>query len=344
MVGRVGIHDVAVAAGVSTTTVSHALSGRGKVSPVTRDRVRRIASDLGYAPNRIATALRRRRTDVLGFVSDEIATTPFAGRIVLGAQDAAAELSMTLMVVNSNGDPEVARLQTDVLIAQQVDALLFATMFHRSVRLPAAVTGLPVVMVNCVDERGEAPSIGPDERLTAVHATRLLVEAGHREIAHLTIETPGFGRDGREAGYRAVMAEAGLPAHVVRVPEPANALAGREAFRRLLAEHPATTAVFCFNDPMAMGVYQGAGERDLRIPEHLSVVGVDNLELIADELRPGLTTLALPHYEMGRWAVQEAVRRTEDVEAPSEHVLLPCPLVLRGSVGRPRGAAIGGSL
>ena len=90
---RVGIVDVAAAAGVSVTTVSHALNGRGQVNPETRARVERVAAELGYSPNRIATALRNQRSGIIGFVSDEIATTPFAGRILLGAQDASAEVT-----------------------------------------------------------------------------------------------------------------------------------------------------------------------------------------------------------------------------------------------------------
>ncbi|WP_375401378.1 LacI family DNA-binding transcriptional regulator [uncultured Amnibacterium sp.] len=335
MTDRVRIHDVAAVAGVSTTTVSHALSGRGKVSPGTRDRVRRVASDLGYAPNRIATALRRRRTGVIGFVSDEIATTPFAGRIVLGAQDAAAEIGLTLMVVNSNRDLEVERRQVDVLKSQQVDALLMAAMFHRSVRVPAGATGLPVVLVNGVDESGERPSIVPDEHLAAYSATRLLLTAGHRRVTHVTLDAPGIGVDRRLAGYTAAMAGWGLPTHVVRVPQPADARSGRVSFERALGERPDLTAVFCFNDPMAMGVYQGAAERGLRIPEDVSIVGVDNLEIIADQLRPGLTTMALPHYEMGRWAVQEAARRVDEGSSPAQHVQLPCPMVVRESVTGP---------
>ena len=193
MTGRVGIRDVAREAGVSVTTVSHALSGRGKVSLETRDRVERIARDLGYAPNRVATALRRRRTDVLGFVSDEVATTPFAGRMVLGAQDAAALAGKTLMVVNSNRDPAVEARQIEVLRAQQVDGLLYATMFHRVVTAPVA-PGTPVVLVNAIDPWAAVTSIAPDEYRLGVDAARLLIDAGHRRIVHLTIHEPYGGR------------------------------------------------------------------------------------------------------------------------------------------------------
>lgn len=331
---RVGIHDVARAAGVSTTTVSHALNGRGKVSAATRQRVQRIAQDLGYEPNRVATALRSRRTGILGFVSDEIATTPFAGRIVLGAQDAAAALGVTLMVVNSNRHPEIEDRQIEVLRAQQVDGLLYATMFHRTVTVPPNLGRTPVVLVNAETGDPSVPSIAPDEYGVGVAATRLLLDAGHRRIAHLTIDEPGFGADGRIAGYREALRDAGLEQHVVRVPGPADAAAGREALRRALIQDREITAVFVFNDLMGMGVYQVAAEQGLRVPDSLSIVGVDNLELIAGQLLPGLTTFELPHYEMGRWAVGEAIRRLDDPPAPAAPVLSSCPLIARQSVCR----------
>lgn len=334
--GRIGIQHVAQAAGVSATTVSHALNGRGKVSPVTRARVERIALELGYEANRIASALRRRRSDVLGFVSDEIASTPFAGRIVLGAQDAAAAAGMTLMMVNSNRRPEVERRQIEVLHAQQVDGLIYATMFHRPVAAPAPVAGRPVVLVNAVDEAAAVPSVAPDEYGVGVAATRLLVEAGHSRIAHLTIAVGGLGVDGRIAGYRAVMEAEGLHPHVVPVGATADAAAGRLALERALEQDPGVSAAFVFNDPMAMGVYQAAAARGRSVPGDLSVVSVDNLELIAGQLDPGLTTFELPHYEMGQWAVEQAVRRIQVPSLPLETVRMPCVVVVRRSLGAPR--------
>ncbi len=111
---------------------------------------------------------------------------------------------------------------------------------------------------------------------------------------------------------------------------------GLQAGRALLDLDDRPTAIFCFNDRMAMGVYHAAAERGLRIPDDLSVVGFDNQELIADGLRPGLTTVALPHYEMGAWAVENLIRRIENPESEVEQVRLPCPLVSRGSVAAPR--------
>ncbi len=333
----IGIEDVAREAGVSITTVSHALNNRGHVSERTREKVREVAERLGYAPNRIASALRSQRSHILGFVSDDIATTPFAGRVVLGAQDAAAERDQLLVVVNSNHDASIEAKQISALVAQQVDAVVFARMFHRDIDLPAALRGVPTVLVDTVDRGGVIRSVVPDEEQIARLATRTLWDAGHRRIAHLTVTTPGPGADGRASGYRDFMVESGGEPVVVAVSERGNAEAGREAFAEVLRRREQRpTAVFSFNDQMAMGVYQAAFYSGVSIPDQLSVVGVDDFEPIAAEMLPGLTTVALPHYEMGRWAVDAALAMLDGDEGDGPvQTLLPGRLVLRDSVAAP---------
>jgi len=331
---RVGIFDVAAAAGVSVTTVSHALSGKGKVSPRTRANVQQIATDLGYAPNRIASALRRQRSGIVGFVSDEVATTPFAGRMLLGAQDATAEFDQLLMVVNSNRDPLVEARQIDVLLSQQVESIVYATMYHHEITLPTRLNGVPTVVINAVDSNSNIPSIVPDEFGIGATATRRLLEAGHSHIAHITVSDPAPGAVGRIAGYEQTMREWGKSPLVVRVPTPADSRAGRDGLEIALNSDPELSGVFCFNDALAMGVYQQAANRSLRIPDDLSVVAVDNLELIAAQIQPGLTTVALPHYEMGRWGIETLARLGEQGPASRQPIRerFACVLVERGSV------------
>lgn len=334
---RVGITDVASAAGVSITTVSHALSGQGKVSDRTRQRVMDVAAELGYAPNRLASGLRSKRTGVIGLVSDEVATTPFAGRIVLGAQEAASDRGWLIVVVNSGHDRLIEQRQLETLLAQQVDAIVYATMFHRPSTLPEALRSIPTVLVNTHDERVDASWIVPDSLRIGTDATRHLIEHGHERIAHLTIEQPGLARDGRVDGYRSAMEEHGLEPIIVSTPEGATAIGGREAAEQLFGRHPDVTGAFCFNDQMAMGLYQVAALRGVQVPGDLSVVGVDDLDLVAEALLPGLTTIALPHYEMGRWAIDQVERLLEREEPPAVvHERYRCKLVERDSVARLR--------
>lgn len=334
---RVGITDVAAAAGVSITTVSHALSGQGKVNDRTRQRVVDVAAELGYAPNRLASGLRSKRTGIIGLVSDEVATTPFAGRIVLGAQEAASDRGWLIVVVNSGNDRLIEQRQVDTLLALQVDAIVYATMYHRLSSLPAALRAIPAVLVNTRDEGFDTSWVVPDSFNIGKDATRHLIDHGHERIAHLTIAQPGLGRDSRVAGYRAAMEEHGLAPIIVSTTEGATADGGREAAEQLFDRHADVTAAFCFNDQMAMGLYQTAAQHGVKVPDDLSVVGVDNLELVAGALLPGLTTIALPHYEMGRWAIDQVERLLEHEDPPPVvHERYRCEIVERDSVARRR--------
>ncbi len=330
----VGIGDVARAASVSITTVSHALSGRGQVAAKTRERILKVADELGYSPNRLASGLRSRRSNILGFVSDDIATTPFATRVVLGAQDAAAERDQLLVVVNSNRDTAIELRQVAALVAAQVDGIVYARMFHQSTaELPEQLGRIPTALLDTTDPGGTLSSAVPDEVQIGRLATETLLKAGHTGIVHLTIEDAGRGRDGRIQGYTEAMRAAGLEPRVIAAPEPADSRAGRVAFKALLRRAwDDVTAVFAFNDPMAMGMYQLAVRSGVRVPEDLSIVGVDDFEPVAAGLLPGLTTVALPHYEMGRWGVEAVLAMLDGEDAPTGDLLLPGTLVTRASV------------
>ncbi|WP_165307183.1 LacI family DNA-binding transcriptional regulator, partial [Agromyces binzhouensis] len=172
---------------MSPTTVSHAFSGTRTVAPETRERVLRAAAILGYAPNREARGLRLRRTGVIGLASDRIATTPFAGRIIEGAQDVAREHGLLLVVADSGGDGEHESRLLRSFVDQRVDGILLARMFHQSVAEPHDVAGVPVVLVDAVPEPGwRVPAIAPDEVGVAVTAVERLLAAGHRRIAAAT--------------------------------------------------------------------------------------------------------------------------------------------------------------
>ncbi|MET3767433.1 LacI family transcriptional regulator [Marisediminicola sp. UYEF4] len=344
MSNRVGIRDVAAAAGVSVTTVSHALSGGGALSEGTRQRVRAIARDLRYAPNRLASGLRSSRSQTIGFVSDEIATTPFAGRVVLGAQEAAAEFDWVLMVVNSNLDPDLESREIRALLQHQVDGIVYARMYHQKVVLPDTLASVPTVLLDAESDAVAISSVVPDEWGAARIAIEHLIAAGHRRIGYLANEDDIPATHSRLAGYRDTLNANGIAFDESLVATSGStAQGGRAAASALLSRRERPTALFCFNDQMAMGAYQAASLAGLSIPHDLSLVGVDNFELIAGALFPGLTTVALPHFEMGQWAIRRlrAELDADDTLQP-EHARLVCPLVQRESVAPPRDDASAG--
>jgi LacI family transcriptional regulator len=336
---KVSIKDVAARAGVSVTTVSHVLNDApGKrITDATRERVRQAANQLGYAPSSVARNLRLQRSQMLALISDEIATTPYAGQMILGAQEAASKAGWLLMLVNTGSDSEFEAAEIQALRQRQVDGFLYATMYHRVVALPEAVAGVPTVLLDARSADQDVPSVVPDELNGGRVATEELIRHGHRRIGFLNNVDDIPATHGRLKGYRAALEDAGLSYDErLVIARPSDTEGGLQAARKLLMATERPTALFCFNDRMAMGAYHAAAELGLRIPQDLSVVGFDNQELIADGLRPGLTTVALPHYEMGAWAVEALIARIEGKagERP-QHAKLSCPLVIRNSVDQP---------
>lgn len=340
MTTKVGIREVAKAAGVSVTTVSHALNDATsfRVKAATRQLVLDVARDLGYAPNRMASGLRNQRSQILGLVSDEITTTPFAGAMIRGAQDAAYDRDYVVMVVNSGLDSELENREISMLRQHQVDGVVYARMYHQSVQVPMELEGLPIVLLDAATDDRSISSVIPDEVGAAETAVEALIEAGHTRIGMINNMDDIPATHGRRQGYLNALRMHGLerdPRHLVI--GHAGTPGGREAALGLLGQRDRPTALFCFSDRVAMGAYQAATALGLRIPEDVSIVGIDNLEIIADALWPGLTTVALPHYEMGRWAVNRILDDIEDPGRPAAQAQLRCPLIERGSLGPPPG-------
>jgi LacI family transcriptional regulator, galactose operon repressor len=339
--GHPRITDVAARAGVSPSTVSVVLNdvSGARVSEDTRRRVAEAAELLGYTPNPLARGLRTRRSQTVGFVSDAVACTPYAGRMIQGAQDAAWRAGMLLVLVETGGDRQLERHAIRTLLHRQVDGIVYASFYHRVVEVPQLRSRVPLVLADATPARGLLPSVVPDEAGGASAAVAELLGLGHRRIGLVTEEGDIPAAEGRLRGYRDALDRHGVrfdPALVLR--GTAVTSGGHRAVSRLLDMPAPPTAVFCFNDQMAMGAYQAAAERGLRVPEDLSVVGFDDQELIASALSPGLTTVALPHYEMGAWAVKMLLTVIQDTAAGNDQplqMLMPCPLVRRDSVGPP---------
>ncbi|MER6614116.1 LacI family DNA-binding transcriptional regulator [Streptomyces xantholiticus] len=341
----VTLKDVADRAGVSVSTVSLVINGReaGRVKPAVGRRVRQAAEELGYAPNLQARSLRTRQTNTIGLISDMVASTPFAGRMLAGAQDAARQAGYLLLLIDTGGHAEMEQSAVQTLAQRNVDALIYASMYHREIELPEIPQGLPLVVL---DGRptGEPPLVDwvvPDERGGARAAVEFLIRAGHTRIGFCTVEEDVPAARERLAAYRETLQEHGLaydPALVSR-GATGDAHSGLRTARELLDRDDRPTALFCYNDRVAMGAYRAARHLGLSVPDDVSLVGFDDQEHVADALEPGLTTVALPHYDMGAWAVRRTLTRIGTEEAAGKHLHMPCRLVTRDSVTVPRRAA-----
>jgi LacI family transcriptional regulator len=334
---EITIKDIARRAGVGVGTVSRVLNDSPNVSPATRDSVRRIMAEVGYRPKSAAKTLRTRRALEIGFVTDEIASTPFAVDTIRGAQDAAWEKGKLLVLINTNNNPELLRAAIETMLERQVEGLIFATWYHRMVELPANIHELPAVLVDCFAAERNLPSVVPDEVQGGYDATEVLLKQGHRRIGFVNNWEHQPARFGRLEGYRRALAAYDVPFSPELITYfPANADGGYDGTRELLQRPEPPTAIFCFNDRAAMGAYDALRDMHLTVPRDVAIVGFDNQELIAAHLRPSLTTMQLPHYAMGAWAVNYLLRSPgEAFPAEAPQTQLPCPLVSRQSHQRP---------
>jgi LacI family transcriptional regulator len=281
-----------------------------------------------------AKTLRTRRSGALAFITDQIASTPYAGDTIRGAQDAAWRNDLILVTVDTNNDQRLLEAAIEAVLDRQVDGLIFATFFHHAVTVPAAIYRLPTVLADCYVEDRSLPSVVPDEVQGGLVATETLLREGHRRIGFINNDEPQPARFGREEGYATALAAWGVPFDAQLITyQGSSPAAGYTGAKALMALPDPPTAIFCFNDRAAMGAYDALRKLGRRVPEDIAIVGFDNQEIIAANLHPGLTTMQLPHYEMGVWAVDtllEMAQVSSSASAPPQ-VKLACPLVVRES-------------
>ncbi|WP_018157974.1 LacI family DNA-binding transcriptional regulator [Demetria terragena] len=329
--------DVAARAGVSRTAVSFVLNGKasGNIAPATRDRILAVATELGYTPHPVARSLRTRRTQVLGVVTNAVASSPFAGRILSGATDRAHARGYLLTVFDSQNRPELEQQGAEELHRRRVDGLLYASMGLEEVESVPDV-GLPIALANCYRPDDRSPAAIPDEVRAGRAAAEHLVSLGHRDIA-MIVGSANLAGPLRLKGFRAALAKAGVKPVVQRVKADWTIDVGYAATRRIIDQHPQITAIFCVTDRIATGSLLAAAHQGLSVPEDLSIMGFDDQEQLAANLVPALTTMALPHQEMGQTAVDLLLDEIEGVEfSGPRRRLLEVPLVVRDSVAPPQ--------
>jgi LacI family transcriptional regulator len=337
---RATIRDVAERSAVSVTTVSHVLNevpGK-RVSSMTRARVLKVAEELSYRPNRMAQGLRTQRSGMIGFLSDDVSTTPYSGRMIIGSQDAALAAGSLMVLLNSSNDRELEQREIEALLQRGVDGVIYATGYHRVVNPPEQLRMTPTVLLDASNPNGLFSSVVPDEVGGSRKAVEELLAAGHRRIGFTNNQEDIPARRLRLVGYRQALEVYGLTLDErLMIDEDPTARGGYAATKALLDRPERPTGIFCATDRMAMGAYQACQELGLTIPGDVSIVGFDDQELVADSLRPGLTTVALPHYEMGRWAMERLLKQIAEPGASPSQALLDCPLIRRGSVEAPSG-------
>jgi LacI family transcriptional regulator len=269
-----------------------------------------------------------------GFVSDDFVATPLAGKTLQGVQDAAWSKDKMVLVINTGRNRKIERDAVETLLERQVEGIIYATMFHHEVIPPTAVSQVPVVLLDCYAEDRSLTSVVPDEVQGGRRATEILLEKGHRRIGFINNVDPMPAQRGRLEGYKQALASYDVPfdARLVQYGTTTQTSGGYRCTMELMQLPEPPTALFCFNDLTAMGAYDALRKQGLAIPADVAVIGFDNLELIAAQLYPPLSTMELPHYQMGQWAVQYLLEHSDSThdEEPVQHKIA-CPFISRSS-------------
>jgi LacI family transcriptional regulator len=336
---RATLADVARLAGLSKTAASMVLNGREgtRLSAEAHRRVFAAAAELGYRPNVAARSLRTQKSSTLAFISDIVATTRFAGDMIRGALDAAREHDHVLLIAETQGDESFEKHAIEAILDRQVDGVVYAAMATRQLAVPAALAAQPTVLLNAAS--GAQPCVMPDDEQAGHAVATALVEAGHRDRIGLigrnrlkeTDPEVSLAARARLRGIERALTTAGVRLGATVSCQDWLPEHGYTAMRSLLRRRTRPTAVICMNDRLAFGAYQAIAEAGLGIPHDISVVSFDD-DVIAAWLRPGLSTAALPHEQMGRRAVELLLAGTV-----VERCLVPMPLRRRGSIAAPAG-------
>jgi LacI family transcriptional regulator len=331
---KVTVADIARKAGVSIMTVSRVINHKGDVSPATRRRVQQIVDRMHYRPSGIARSLVTRQSGTVGLVIPDV-SNPFFADVALGAEHVAGAEGYNIYLCNTEEDPQRELTVVYSLEEKRVDGVVLFSRLDAG-QLAGVVERHPaVVLINRqMPDSAKAPAIGSvrlDDVLGGRLAVRHLLLRGHRAIGWLAGPPTSYSGRNRTKGYHESLAEAGLPANAaLEYPCPPTVAGGQATARELLQAHPEVTALFCFNDLVAVGALQACAELGRSVPGDIAVCGYDDIPLAA-LVTPSLTTCRTPRYELGAEAMRLLLTRIRGTAKARQEIVLQPQLVIRTS-------------
>jgi len=328
----VTIKQVATHAGVSFKTVSRVVNNDPTVKKINRDKVVNSIKELGYRPNRAASINRRKKSGIIGFIADDLLKVPYTFDLIRGAQKVAWEQNKELMVLNVTEDRYSAELAAQHLMEHRVEGIIYAAMYHHEVILPEILLESPTVLANCYCQNKQYPSIVPDEVKAGETVALALLDAGYRKIAFLNLNEQIIAAQDRKQGIINASILRGVPLENLHIEsvfhgspdkEVSNS---REATARIAREFK-PDAIICGQDPSAVEAYLVLQSMGIQGGRDRGIASFDDWDTIPALLQPALSTMALPHFDMGKWAMEYLLEERQDIV----HEKLPFTLVKRGS-------------
>jgi LacI family transcriptional regulator, galactose operon repressor len=329
------IYDIARATGVTQTTVANALAGRGNVSEATRQRILSVARDMGYRPNEIARSLKQRKTMTLALILPTIAN-PYYPEIAEEVERHAQSHGYQMLLCNTHYDDALGKHHLERLVSRWVDG---AIVMGSSMKLEHVVEqyrrGLPLVLCNWQENETppqDIPQISADYREAGALVARHLLALGHRDIA-IIVDLPQQVL--RLEGFRSSLTNAGLPLPKQRIFHGDSSLeSGYRAASELLHQSPHPTAIFATNDWMALGALEAAHSLGVKVPEDLSIVGLDDI-VVAAHVTPSLTSIAVSKQRLAQEAARALLDQIQNPQIVSRPIFLTPELCLRESLAAP---------
>lgn len=337
---KVTMTDVARMAGCSQATVSFVLNNVPdiKISADTKNKVLKAARVLKYGVTSLNARSGLNAAHSIGFIVDQLATSPESVNAIEGARQASWQDSTVILTAQTMGVAAMEEAVVKTMLHAGVSGLVYMSIFTRQVILPRALLLLPipVVLLNCYTDAGEFPAIVPDEVEGGKRATQALLKRGRTRIATITGEPFMEASQQRLQGYRVALQTAGYRVDGDIIVEGNwSPTSGYDATKKLLAMRHPPDGIFCQNDKMASGCFEAMREAGLSIGADMSVIGYDDDELCR-HLRPQLSTIVLPHREMGSWAIHmlnsEAGKFPTSMHRAHNCEKAECTLIMRNSI------------
>ncbi|MEX4589832.1 substrate-binding domain-containing protein [Haemophilus influenzae] len=330
----VTMKDIARLAQVSTSTVSHVINGSRFVSDEIREKVMRIVAELNYTPSAVARSLKVRETKTIGLLVTAT-NNPFFAEVMAGVEQYCQQHQYNLIIATTGGDAKRLQQNLQTLMHKQVDGLLLMcgdSRFQADIELTIS---LPLVVMDWWFTELNADKILENSALGGYLATKALIDAGHRKIGIITGNLKKSVAQNRLQGYKNALSEAkiALNPHWI-VESHFDFEGGVLGIQSLLTQSSRPTAVFCCSDTIAVGAYQAIQQQGLRIPQDLSIMGYDDIEL-ARYLSPPLSTICQPKAELGKLAVEALLQRIKNPNENYRTLVLEPTCILRGSISTP---------
>jgi LacI family transcriptional regulator len=329
------LQDIAVAVGVTSTTVANALKGRGNVSEITRRRILQTAQELGYRPNELARSLAQGKTFTLGFLLPTIAN-PFYPEIAEAIERTASQHGYQMLLCNTFYDFEAGRQHLERLVNRWVDGIIvMGSSLDTNDIMVQFQRGLPVVLCDWQENEipEKIPQVSVDFRRAGSLAAHHLLDLGHRDIA-IIVDEPQ--QTLRLEGFRLTLEEAGITLSTEMIQQGHSTIeSGYIATKRLLSSDVHPTAIFATTDWMALGAIEAILDEGLRVPQDISIIGLDDI-VVSAHIRPPLTTVAVPKTQLAMEATQLLLGLINETAGLTLSRLIEPALIVRKSTTIPK--------